>query len=118
MPSAAFEIHDPTILINARAVLDACRSAKGMQDGLTSVLGSHKGFTQTQQVIANRNYQKQGGLHEVGIMDKCQAGRVTIGLIRGNRAKISTNAYSHFNLFVVNWIITCKKHDRGRDEWL
>ena len=33
-----FEVHDPAILANARAVLDACRSAKEMQDAVIAAV--------------------------------------------------------------------------------
>ena len=38
MPSTTFEVHDPAILADARAVLDACRSAKEMQDAVIAAV--------------------------------------------------------------------------------
>ena len=32
MPDSSFEVHDPEILAQARAVLDACPTGKEMQD--------------------------------------------------------------------------------------
>ena len=38
MSSTTFEVHDPAILAEARAVLEACRSAKEMQDAVIAAV--------------------------------------------------------------------------------
>ncbi len=38
MSTETFEVHDPAILADARAVLDACRSAKEMQDAVIAAV--------------------------------------------------------------------------------
>ena len=37
-PDVQFEVHDPAILANARAILDTCRTGREMQDAVVAAV--------------------------------------------------------------------------------